>query len=62
MCRMEASVVRVLKQCKTLSHEELRRAVTKRLAPYFTVSSDEFSKAISALIERDYIRESEDHP
>ncbi|KAG8996949.1 Cullin-3 [Tulasnella sp. JGI-2019a] len=58
--QIEACVVRIMKDRKTLSHNELINEVTRQLASRFQPSPLQIKKRIEALIEREYLNRGED--
>lgn len=53
-------IVRTLKSRKTIKHQELVMEVVSQLKTRFKVETTEIKKAISSLIERDYMERSEE--
>jgi hypothetical protein len=51
---VDAQIVRLLKQCKTITHEELIRTVTTRIR-LVSVSASYLLQRIESLIDREYI-------
>ncbi|KAG8876272.1 Cullin-3 [Tulasnella sp. 332] len=58
--QIEACVVRIMKDRKTLSHNELINEVTRQLSSRFQPSPSQIKKRIEALIEREYLNRGED--
>lgn len=53
-------IVRTLKSRKTIKHQELVMEVVKQLKDRFKVETTEIKKAISSLIDRDYMERSDE--
>ncbi|KAG8906798.1 Cullin-3 [Tulasnella sp. 403] len=58
--QIEACIVRIMKDRKVLSHNELINEVTRQLSSRFLPSPIQIKKRIEALIERDYLDRADD--
>ncbi|XP_065299972.1 cullin-3-like [Dermacentor albipictus] len=59
---LEAAIVRIMKACRTLSHDELLIEVTNVLEARYTPSPAAFKKRVDALIEREYLERDTENP
>lgn len=57
---IEATVVRIMKSRKTLSHNELIAEVTRQLSARFTPTPPTIKKRIESLIEREFLQRDKD--
>lgn len=57
---LQLAIVRIMKARKTVKHQELVMEVASQIGSRFRVESSEVKKAISSLIERDYMARSEE--
>ncbi|KAJ1959004.1 hypothetical protein GGI12_004569 [Dipsacomyces acuminosporus] len=58
---LEAKVVHVLNDRKTLAFKDLQQIVAKNLATYFTFTSKDFKSALDSLIDREFLVRDEDN-
>lgn len=57
---LQLAIVRIMKARKTLKHQELVMEVVSQIGQRFKVEPAEIKKSISSLIEREYMRRSEE--
>ncbi|POY71627.1 hypothetical protein BMF94_5320 [Rhodotorula taiwanensis] len=57
---LQLAIVRIMKARKTLKHQELVMEVVSQIGQRFKVEPAEIKKSISSLIDREYMRRSED--
>jgi len=57
---VEATLVRIMKSRKTLSHNELVAETTRQLAVRFTPSPQFIKRRVESLIEREYLQRDKD--
>ncbi|KAG4304200.1 hypothetical protein PORY_002381 [Pneumocystis oryctolagi] len=54
--QIEAAIIRIMKNHKTLDHTTLIEETTKHLSPYFSLNPLIIKRRIESLIEREYIQ------
>ncbi|BGP57050.1 hypothetical protein JCM8202v2_004688 [Rhodotorula sphaerocarpa] len=59
---LQLAIVRIMKARKTLKHQELVMEVVSQIGQRFKVEPAEIKKSISSLIDREYMRRSDDAP